>query len=337
MDEVSTSKGLTTPVASWHRRVILFLWLIVATLPRPGHAGEAPTLLILQSHAGRPYGRLSELVQDRVAGMGLVIEVRTGEGITPPPPPTHRPSLILAIGTQAARRALENWPDTPTLTTLIPRRVFAELAAERRQAIAQGRLSAIYLDQPIERQFRFLRALLPQSRAIGTLYGSSSIEQARELERLTLTAGLDFHGLDGRQSNLSRTIRRLARLSDVILALPDRSVMTPNHAKWLLYIAYQHRTPVVAFSRHYVEAGALAALYTAPDQIARQVGGAIRHFLEAPGRRRLEPARFPDDFSIAINRHVAHSLGIELPDIALVRRRMEAHRQAPSNRSGSRP
>ncbi len=336
MDEAHITTGLKAWALDCRRLTALLLTLLLSTVSWHPHAGEAQHLLILQSHASTPYKRLAELVRAGVAETALVVEVRTPEQITSHPT-SLSPGLILAIGTHASRFALEHWSRTPILTILLPSQVFAKLSTGRRQRVEQGLLSAIYLDQPIERQFRFIGTLLPQTRAIGTLYGNSSLAQSRELERLTRASGLDFHGLDGGQANLSRTIRRLARLSDVILALPDRSVMTPNHAKWLLYIAYQHRTPVIAFSRNYVEAGALAALYTAPEQIARQASTAIRHFLEAPsGRQRLQRPAFPSDFSIAINRHVAHSLGIELPSIAAVKRRLEDGERAPAA-PGDRP
>ncbi len=334
MDEAHITTGLRARGLDCQRLAALLLMLCLSAVSWYARPSESASLLILLSQASPPYEHLSGLVEAGLAKNNLVVETRTVAEVDATPT-AHSPDLILAIGTHAGRYAIDHWPRAAILTSLVPRRAFAEISAASRQRIEQGRLSAIYLDQPLERQLRFIGALLPEARSVGVLYGKNSIEQNRELERLSHEAGLAFHGLDGRQARLPRTIRRLALLSDVILALPDPSVMTPNHAKWLLYIAYRHRTPVVAYSQRYVEAGALAAIYTSPEQIARQASAVIRRFFEAPpGRRRLQTPTFPSDFSIATNRHVAHSLGLELPATGTVRRRILNGEHAPT---GARP
>ncbi len=327
----SDARGTPSPRRpAWWLPILLFLQ-VFPTLALA--ATEPLSLLVLLSHSATPYERVASTIRDGTTDLAVTIDVRTLEELGTKPP-RSTPDLIVTIGTRAGRRALARWPDRPVLSTLIPSRLFKGLAAEHRERADTGRLSAIFLDQPLERQFRFLCALLPESRSVGVLFGQESVEASRELERLARDAGLVLHALDGRRDKLPRTIRRLARISDVILALPDRSVMTPNHAKWLLYIAYRHRTPVVGFSRHYVEAGALAAIYTSPEQIGRQTVDAIADYIESPpDRRRLPPPVFPETFSISINRHVARSLEIDLPPEAALH---ELTRAPGSSKPGGR-
>ena len=81
--------------------------------------------------------------------------------------------------------------------------------------------------------------------------------------------------------------------------------------------SYRHRKPVVAFSKAFVSAGALAALYTTPAQLGRQTADIL--LASSSG---LPPASYPTQFAVAINHDVAHALGLNIPDEATVRQNM---------------
>ena len=66
-----------------------------------------------------------------------------------------------------------------------------------------------------------------------------------------------------------------------------------------------------AFSRAYVDAGALAAVFTTPQQVATDVVNWLNGL--PPGRLTLPAPRAPESFEIAVNRQVARALGILLP------------------------
>ena len=91
---------------------------------------------------------------------------------------------------------------------------------------------------------------------------------------------------------------------------------TAQHAKWLLYMAYQRSRPVLAYSQAFVDAGAIAAVYSTPAQIGREAGEIIVRILSDPDSSMayLLAMRYPRYFTVGTNRSVARSLGIQLPD-----------------------
>ncbi|MGE0372659.1 MAG: hypothetical protein AB7Q01_12290, partial [Gammaproteobacteria bacterium] len=105
--------------------------------------------------------------------------------------------------------------------------------------------------------------------------------------------------------------------NDVILAVPDAEALTPNIAKWLLYMAYQKEIPVIGFSKAFVDAGALGAIFTTPEQIGRQAAEIVlRAVLQARDKRdvvwKLPPPQYPVYFNVEINDSVARSLKLIL-------------------------
>ncbi|MES9968078.1 MAG: hypothetical protein ABW074_12490, partial [Sedimenticola sp.] len=71
-------------------------------------------------------------------------------------------------------------------------------------------------------------------------------------------------------------------------------------------------------SAAYVKAGALAAVYSTPEDIGRQLAETIKEFLDSGGKR-LPPPRFPSYFNISTNETVAKSLGLTLMNKELLR------------------
>jgi ABC-type uncharacterized transport system substrate-binding protein len=108
-------------------------------------------------------------------------------------------------------------------------------------------------------------------------------------------------------------IEDLIKDNKALLAVYDSVALNPNISKWLLYLAYQHRVPVIGFSRAYVDAGALAAVYSTPEQIGRQAAEIVYDYIE--GNSGSLPLQiYPKYFSLGLNRSVARSIGLSLPD-----------------------
>jgi len=104
----------------------------------------------------------------------------------------------------------------------------------------------------------------------------------------------------------------LMNRSNAILTLPDPVALSPRRAKWLLYQSYQKKVPIISFSRSFVKAGALAAVFSTPRQIGRQAGEVAISILKDP--EYAPRFLYPSYFDIALNRAVARSLGLEIAD-----------------------
>lgn len=228
----------------------------------------------------------------------------------------EKPDLILAVGVQSL--SLAAGTSVPVLGVLVPQVSYEKIRAEHARSNASGKFSAIYLDQPLPRQFNLIRAVTPKASSVGVLLGPSTQHQNTALLGAARhhDIGLVLERVDAEQ-NLVSKLRRTLDESSVLLALPDALVYNRETAQTILLTSYRHEKPVVGFSHAYVKAGALAAVFSTPTQIARQAAEIVRQAIASQQSLLPEP-QYPKYFSVDINRQVARSLGINVDEENLI-------------------
>lgn len=232
--------------------------------------------------------------------------------------------LAIAVGSRACEQMLQRGSeDFALVCAFVPRATFDALVGRygSTDLVTQQRLSAIYLDQPLERHLRLVRLLVPEAKSIGAMFGPVSLAErdrflsaaeAEQLSPVSITLG--------ESDNPIAKLQPVVRRSDVFLALPDSALFNRATAKWLLYVTLRQQVPVIGFSRTYVEAGALAAVYSTPAQIGRQAGELLR---QLDAGEPLPPPAFPRYFTVSSNPVVARTLGLEVPDDGSLAKRLE--------------
>ena len=83
-------------------------------------------------------------------------------------------------------------------------------------------------------------------------------------------------------------------------------------AKWILYLSFQHKVPVIGFSKAYTNAGALASVYSSPEGVGKHAGELISSWLKRGDEGIWEP-QYPRYYTLSTNPAVARSLDITLP------------------------
>lgn len=214
--------------------------------------------------------------------------------------------IIVTIGTQAAKAVGTRNPKTPVLNTLLPRDAYESLQA----TLPNQHTSAIFLDQPVQRQIALLGVALPDRATLALLAGPATEDLARKVASAARERQLRV-SIEQVVSHdeIYPALERLLTEPTVLLALPDSTVFNPYTIQNVLLTSYRNRTPLIGFSPAYVRAGALLALYSTPAQIARQAAEAVRGVLAGGS---LPPPLSPREFEVATNPNVARSLGIEL-------------------------
>ena len=230
-------------------------------------------------------------------------------------------AAVLTVGTKAARTLLVLQLDIPVLSVLVPKTTFESLVESVGRNKKENRYSVIYIDQPFSRELYLSKNLVADAKNVGVLLGPYSGKNLSRLEKEVKRHNLGLNVVEvdeGQQAN--RGIRDLVRNSDVLLAIPDPVAFTSQRAKWFLYQAYQQRVAVIAFSKSYVDAGSLAAVYSTPEQIGHHASEVLWTILQSP--ERAARSYYPKYFSIAVNESVARSLHIPVPDIEQMTRAM---------------
>ena len=223
--------------------------------------------------------------------------------------------IYVALGTQATVALAGGHGAAPVLAALLPRASF-ERALRSYALKASSGFTAIYLDQPLQRQLALIRLALPQAKTLGVLWGPDSWATAPMLRAQAANAGLLLKeaGLEGKL-NLFPDLQQVLDGSDVLLALADPQVFNSNTIQNILLTTFRAQVPMVAFSPAYVRAGALLALHTTPEQVGRQVVGLV---LAALRGKPLPPQPVQTtDFEVSVNTHVARALNLTLDGQAL--------------------
>ena len=144
----------------------------------------------------------------------------------------------------------------------------------------------------------------------------------KSLEKVAKGLGLQVEGETiARSDDLAPALRRVLQRGELLFALPDPEVYNKATLHNILLSTYHSNEPVIAFSPAYVKAGALAAVFSSPPQVARQVS---EYLLQVPAGAKilLPPPQHPKHFSVDVNRHVARSLGIVVASDAMLEERL---------------
>ena len=277
-------------------------------------------VVILLGESGSAYSEVAGALRAELERGGIAAaDVKEGTDLAGL---TRNPAkLYIAVGAVALQAALDAEAKVPVLATLLPQASYQRMV-EQAGPLGGRQISAVWLDQPLSRQFALIRLALPDKRRVGIVLGpqssalSGSMSVTAEAQDLRL-----FTSRANTPDAIYTALQKLMGDIDVLLAAPDPAVYNSNTIQSILLTTYRAQVPLIGFSPAYVKAGALLALYSTPRQLGSQAGEIARAVLAG---RPLPPAQPPRDFSISSNTHVAHSLGAHLADDAQLTERLRA-------------
>lgn len=299
-----------------YRRIFsaLCLFLAVFCLPRMAAALDGVTVVL--SEEGGAYAQVAAKLRTALSLNGSTarlpvkeIALKEADFLRADPG-----QLLVAVGAGAMEALAQKNLPQPVLSVLVPRAAFEKTARQGGRAGDPRNFSAITLDQPWARQFALIRHALPGRTKVGILLSPNSTELASALSAAARAAGfVAIIEMVGGEADLLPALKRLLGESDVLLAVPDPLIYNRNTVQSILLTTYRHQVPLLGFSSSYVKAGAIAAVFSVPEQIGQQAAEMIQRLV---AERRLPPPQPPRYFSVGINAQVARSLGISLDDEA---------------------
>lgn len=305
-------------------RILCHIALALVVLLGAGMATAADSVAVVLSERGGVYAEFFDALNANLAQTpgrkavklaGVVGDKLDGVDLA-------GASLVIAVGANASRTLAHMDNIGPVLSVLIPRLSFEHIAAESGRLRQRNAFSAIFLDQPLGRQLGLLRYALPGRKRLAVLLGPESATQLPRLRSAVARIGLELQTEQvAAETDIIPALNRLLPANDVLLALPDGVVYNRDTARPILLTTYRHQRPLLGFSQAYVAAGALAAVYSTPTQLAWQTAEFLRTL--PPGRVTLGPPQYPRYFGVAVNRNVARSLGLDIPDEASLRDAVE--------------
>ena len=293
---------------------ILLLSSAIALLTTLVQAETLNVRLVI-SDSTPPYQKFSAaLNKTLVENNANVTVIESQAGAILQPGSNGKTDLVVAVGMKATELAAANF-NAPLLSIMVPKTSY-EALLERHSSIYPAKTaSAIYLDQPWDRQLNFIQAALPRHSIVGVLYSPNTPIVLPRLPR-----GMSLNAKSVRSDEtLFNALENILNSSDVLLVIPDSEIYSSNNVRNILLTSYRHNVPLIGISQAYVNAGAIGAVFSTPEQLAGQAGEVIASFAR---NRRLPEPQYPVSFSISLNQPVARSLGIALDSPEAIRERM---------------
>lgn len=220
--------------------------------------------------------------------------------------------FVVTVGTAAADTVFSTRPKAPILSVLITENALSALTEKHYgsiEAAFAAQVSSICLDQPVTRSIQLAKLLVPDSSGVGMMLGPASVHRQAELSKYITGSGLQsqFVSISAKDNPIHKIEPVLSR-SDVFIPISDSRLINIATAKWILHLSYRHKVPVIAFSKSYLKAGALAAIYSTPADVAQDTAEWLIKFKSEAVGDLHKPAHYSLDF----NQSVAANLKIKL-------------------------
>jgi hypothetical protein len=286
----------------------------------------AASFVIVLSEDSAPYQEVTERIRAGFAGLGNVapaLRVIQAQPLQMGDNAFDAADLVVPVGVRAVEAVARLKLRAPVFSVLAPKSAIDQIAKDH-PALDSRTFSALYLDQPAARRMALIRHALPGRKRVGVLIGPESSDALRALQAAARDQGLSLETerVAGAEELLPALKRVLAE-SDTLLVLPDAQIVNKNTAQSILLTSYRAQDPVVAYSKSFVSAGALAAVYSTPAQIGQQAAELLVRMVQAKTLA-LPPAQYPKYFSVSVNYQVARSLGLAIEDEAALLQRIKA-------------
>jgi len=238
----------------------------------------------------------------------------------------NKTKLIIAIGEKNIESANTTHPKINKLfISIAPKKNKLSLNPEIKTAF-------LYMTQSYCRQFHFIKLLNKKWRVIGLLNNHNKFINNDEFTHCADNYNLDTYtvNIDDNYQLRDKVIKVLNH-ADVLLATPDKHIYNSKSVKNILLTSYRHRKPVIAFSRNFVNAGALASIYSNPEQISKSATTLVLNYFK--NKMTFERAEYyPLEFEISINRQVFMALDISIPNSSQLE---QIIKQIENNTSGA--
>ncbi len=266
--------------------------------------GPEPGPLIYLATSGRPAldNQVNELLREQLGPNAIIRPFEAGRTGQDPDTP------VVTIGSEALSQVRQESRQVPVIS-LLARPALLDSWASRQDTNVTG----IYRGAPLLYQALAGKIILPHSTRVAMLATPDSAVLYEDLiDRLP-----DF-GMQGRiflvsdSNDLIRTLKRALHYGDFLLAAPDSDIYNPRTIKHILLTAYRRNRIVIGPDQAYVSAGSLAAVYAPLEAMVSKAAGYIRVLEQG---QPLPAAEYADRFAVRVNRQVAQSLNILVPDV----------------------
>lgn len=226
---------------------------------------------------------------------------------------SNKDKLIFAIATPAAQSVASVTKEIPIVATAVTNFEVARLVKSNKAP--GGNVTGVSDINPVADQLALLLKLTPGAKAVGTIYNSSEINSAYQIELLREAA--KAHKVDvveATVSNVNDIQQAIASIKDKVQALyiPTDNVMA-SAIPALLKGTNPAKLPVVAGESGMVRAGALASIGVDYYTLGVMTGNMGADILEGKAQPATMPIQIQQATKVLINMKAAKEIGLDVP------------------------
>lgn len=178
----------------------------------------------------------------------------------------------------------------------------------------------VFVDPPLSRQIRLADSLISGIKPLGLIVSTqqNKAELAQTLDA-SLFEKLNLVSLE-QEGGLNQALFKALKNSRALVGVYDTDIYNPTNIKNILITSYRQNKVLIGPSRAYLKAGSYATTFSGLNDIARRILELIK---DNQSSGRWSAQGHNPYFSILINKQVARSLNLSLPDVEAVQKMLE--------------
>lgn len=226
----------------------------------------------------------------------------------------NKVDLICAIATPAAQTVANVTPDIPIVGTAITDYKAAKLVKDN--AKPGTNVTGTTDMNPIAEQFDLLMKLVPEAKAIGTIYCSSEVNSQLQVDILKACA--KEKGIEVKEATVS-TVNDIQQAARSLVGkvqgiyVPTDNILA-SAMPTLAIVTEEAKLPVVCGEGGMVQAGGIATLGIDYYKLGVQTGEMAADILNGKAKPADMPIQSQKDFTIIINEANAKKIGLTIPE-----------------------
>jgi putative tryptophan/tyrosine transport system substrate-binding protein len=217
-----------------------------------------------------------------------------------------KPDVVFSLGNEATKWASQQTSRIPIVATMVLKDDAFKQA---------GNITGVSLSYPLRTQIQWLKKFFPQQKSVAILFNpSENAVTVQEAKQISEQNGLNFVAIPvGGPKELPFALEQLSHNIEVLLAIPDETVMSVNTAKEVLLASFRNKVPLIGLSDNWVKSGAFYALSWDYEDLGKQSAALAQKLLNGVSLSTISP-EYPRKVTYTINAKIAEHMNMEIPE-----------------------
>ena len=281
-------------------------------------AGKTARIVVISNSDEGPYEETIAGFKKQMSANGSVqfTELNLAEALKMPNGEYDllKPDLIFALGTDSVLWASQKTSTLPIVATMVLKEDVFKKAKN---------ITGVSLSFPLKIQFQWLRKFFPQQKEVAVLYNpAENADTVRSAKEVGLQSGFNLSAIPVQNpKELPYALEQLANNIELLLAIPDETVMSTNTAKEVLLASFRNKVPLIGLSDNWVKSGAFYALSWDYGDLGEQ-NAVIAQKLVNGAAISAVPSEHPRKVAYTVNAKIAEHMNIEVSKDLLTHAKM---------------